>query len=196
MGFLEEDGLRGLGEEVWRGVCARCTWWNGRRACVRPGTTEGSFTHCLWWGLFSTLVKYHYITLFQLQEIQWVPDTAAATPWDPMQTHPPLLSHGGWRRVKEKPIHSILLWGLRGWGWILWAVRQWAAFWVGPWLDMSGAHTPDYYFLSFLRNHYLNSHFSVSETTKVGIPALLTVRPWQVPHTCWASDSSPVKWVW
>lgn len=33
--------------------------------------------------------------LFQLQEIQWVPATATAIPWDPMQTHPPLCSPAG-----------------------------------------------------------------------------------------------------
>lgn len=136
-----------------KGMWARDARRGGLRACLRPGMTEGGLH--TWWGLFSSLVQYHYIT----PPVPGNPVSACHS--NSLRSNSntrPLLSPGGWWCVKEKPIHNILLLGLRGRGWIRWAGGQWTAF-RGHIRPGICDNTLVFFFLLFFKKHYLNSVF-------------------------------------
>lgn len=166
-GFWEESILQGARREGVKDMCARDTWWDGPRACLNPGMTEGGFTHCSWWGLFSSPVKYHYITPPVTR------NPARACHSNSLRSNPntlPLPSSGGWRRVKETHVTTSFCWTWKAEGELVEQVDG-GQLSKSTYDQTSATHILVFFFL--FKETLFEFHFSIWQTVKACIPALL-----------------------
>lgn len=143
MGFFEESGHRGSERRCEGNVCQgawqRPVWGLASRRAVshplrgRPVFHPGG-------------IPWHHSSSYRKSR---VPASATAIPWDPTQTYRrssvlEAEDHEGKASSQPPPA------GWRDWGWIHWAGRPRAAFWVHPWSNVRDTHS--FFFLPLKRN--------------------------------------------